>query len=159
MNIKMAKNYWLFKTDPAVFSLEDLKKCKNQTTCWDGVRNYQARNFIRDEMKTGDDILFYCSQSEPNAVFGICTIVKNAYPDPSQFNPKDKHYFPSSDPENPSWYAVDIKYMKGFKNPVSLSDIKANTKLKNMRLVQKGSRLSVMPVTKQEFDEVLKMGG
>ena len=153
----MAKNYWLFKTDPAVFSLEDLKKCKIQTTCWDGVRNYQARNFIRDEMKTGDEVLFYYSQSEPNAVFGICTIVKDSYPDPSQFNKKDKHYFPSTDPANPPWCAVDIKYVKEFKKLVSLTDIKGNSKLKNMRLIQRGNRLSVMPVTKEEFDEVLKM--
>jgi len=155
----MAKKYWLIKTDPADFSLDDLKKCKNQTTCWDGVRNYQARNFIRDEMKTGDEVLFYYSQSEPNAVFGICTIVKDSYPDPSQFNPKDIHYFPSSDPANPPWYAVDIKYVKEFKKPVSLSDIKGNSKLNNMRLIQRGNRLSVMPVTKEEFDEVLTMGG
>ena len=154
----MAKKYWLLKTDPACFSLDDLKKCKNQTTCWDGVRNYQARNFIRDEMKSGDDVLFYYSQSQPNAVFGICTIVKEAYPDPSQFNPKDKHYFPSSDPANPPWYAVDIKFVKEFKKTVSLSDIKGNSKLKNMRLIQRGNRLSVMPETKEEFDEVLKMG-
>jgi predicted RNA-binding protein with PUA-like domain len=154
----MVKKYWLIKTDPADFSLEDLKKCNNQTTCWDGVRNYQARNFIRDEMKSGDDVLFYYSQSEPNAVFGICTIVKDAYPDPSQFDPKDKHYFPSADPANPPWYAVDIKYVKEFKKPISLSDIKANNKLKNMRLIQRGNRLSIMPVTKDEFDEILKMG-
>jgi predicted RNA-binding protein with PUA-like domain len=155
----MAKKYWLFKTDPADFSIEDLKKCKNQTTGWDGVRNYQARNFIRDEMKSGDDILFYYSQSDPNAVYGICTIVKDGYPDPSQFDKKDKHFFPDADPASPPWYSVDIKFVKEFKKPVTLSDIKASPKLKNMRLVQKGSRLSVMPVTKEEFDEVLKMAG
>ena len=154
----MAKKYWLIKTDPACFSLEDLKKSKNQTTCWDGVRNYQARNFIRDDMKSGDDVLFYYSQADPNAVFGICTIVKNAYPDPSQFNPDDQHYFPSADPSNPPWFAVDIKLVKVFTKPVLLSDIKSNSKLKNMRLVQKGNRLSVMPVTIEEFNEVLKMG-
>jgi predicted RNA-binding protein with PUA-like domain len=155
----MAKKYWLIKTDPADFSIDDLKKCKNQTTCWNGVRNYQARNFIRDEMKTGDEVLFYYSQSEPNAVFGICTVSKDAYPDPSQFDKKDKHYFPGADPANPPWFAVDIKLLKEFKNPVSVPDIKANPKLKNMRLLQKGSRLSVMPVTKEEFTEILKMGG
>jgi predicted RNA-binding protein with PUA-like domain len=143
----MSKKYWLFKTDPEDFSIEDR------------VRNYQARNFIRDEMKTGDDILFYYSQSEPTAVFGICTIVKDGYPDPSQFDKKDKHYFPASDPASPPWYAVDIKYVKEFKKPVSLSDIKGNSKLNNMRLIQRGNRLSVMPVTKEEFDEVLRMGG
>jgi predicted RNA-binding protein with PUA-like domain len=153
----MAKKYWLIKTDPADFSIDDLKKCKNQTTCWNGVRNYQARNFIRDEMKTGNEVLFYYSQFEPNAVFGICTVSRDAYPDPSQFDKKDKHYFPGADPSNPPWYAIDIKYVKEFKKPVTLTDIKANPKLKNMRLVQKGNRLSVMPVTKDEFDEVLKL--
>ena len=154
----MATKYWLFKTDPGDFSLDDLKKSKNQTTCWDGVRNYQARNFIRDEMKTGDEVLFYYSNTEPNAVFGICLIVKDAYADPSQFDLEDKHFFPSTDPINPSWYAVDIKYVKEFKKPVPLSDIKRNSKLKNMRLIQRGNRLSVMPVTKDEFDEIVKMG-
>jgi predicted RNA-binding protein with PUA-like domain len=154
----MAAKYWLFKTDPEDFSIEDLKKSKNQTTSWGGVRNYQARNFIRDEMKSGDEVLFYYSQSDPNAVFGLCKIVKDSYPDPTQFDPKDSHFFPSADVNNPPWYAVDIKFVKDFKKPVSLADIKANPKLKNMRLIQKGTRLSVMPVTKEEFDEVLKMG-
>ena len=155
----MAKNYWLIKTDPADFSIEDLKKSKNQTTTWDGVRNYQARNFIRDEMKTGDEVLFYYSQSDPNAVFGICKVTKDAYPDPSQFDKKDKHYFPDADPSNPPWYSVDITLVKELKKPVSVPEIKANPKLKNMSLLQRGNRLSVMPVTKEEFDEILKMVG
>lgn len=154
----MAAKYWLIKTDPAEFSLDDLKKSKNQTTSWGGVRNYQARNFIRDDMKTGDEVLFYYSQSEPNAVFGTCTIVKDSYPDPTQFDPEDNHYFPSAAKEDPPWFAVDIKFTKEFKKPVSLADIKANSKLKNMRLIQRGNRLSVMPVTKDEFSEILKMG-
>jgi predicted RNA-binding protein with PUA-like domain len=153
----MAKKYWLIKTDPADFSIEDLKRSKNQTTGWDGVRNYQARNFIRDEMKTGDEVLFYYSQSDPNAVFGICIVVKDAYPDASQFDKNDKHYFPASNPKNPQWFAVDIKFAKEFKKPVTVPEIKANPKLKNMRLIQRGNRLSVMPVTKDEFDEILKM--
>ena len=154
----MAAKYWLIKTDPSEFSLEDLKKSKNQTTSWGGVRNYQARNFIRDDMKTGDEVLFYYSQSEPNAVFGTCTIVKDPYPDPTQFDPEDNHYFPSAAKSDPPWFAVDIKFTKEFKKPVSLVDIKANSKLKNMRLIQRGNRLSVMPVTKDEFTEILKMG-
>jgi predicted RNA-binding protein with PUA-like domain len=153
----MAKNFWLIKSEPSVFSISDLEKAKNQTTHWDGVRNFQARNFIK-EMKKGDQVLFYHSSSDPMSVAGVCEVVKEAYPDPTQFDPDDKHFYPSANPENPTWYMMDVKFVKEFKNPVALSDIKANPKLKNMRLVQRGNRLSVMPVTKEEFDEIVKMG-
>ncbi len=152
----MAKKYWLVKSEPASFSIDDLKRSKNQTTCWDGVRNYQARNFIRDEMKKGDGVLFYYSNTDPNAVVGVCEVVKEAYPDHTQFDPDHKHYFPGSDTKNPSWFMVDIKFVKEFKTPITLEDIKKNPKLKNMRLVQKGNRLSVMPVAKEEWDEIIK---
>jgi len=154
----MAKKYWLFKADPEVFSIEDLIKSDNQTTCWDGVRNYQARNFIRDEMKSGDEVLFYHSNTEPNVIVGVCKIVKDAYPDLTQFDPKNKHYFPAAKKDDPPWFMVDIKFMKKFKIPVSLADIKSNNKLKNMRLIQRGNRLSVMPVEKEEFEEIVKLG-
>jgi len=155
----MIKNYWLIKSDPEEFSIEDLKKSKDKTTYWNGVRNYQARNFMRDEMKKGDPVLFYHSNADPNAVVGICEIAKGGYPDHSQFDPDDVHFFPSAKKEDPTWFMVDVKYVKEFKKPVTLEEIKENSKLKNMRLVQKGTRLSVMPVTKEEFDEVVKMGG
>lgn len=155
----MAKKYWLVKSEPGVFSVDDLAKSKNKTTYWDGVRNYQARNFMRDEMKKGDGVLFYHSNTEPNAIVGVCEVVKEGYPDHTQFDPDNKHFFPSADPENPAWFMVDIKLVKKLKNPVTLQDAKSNPKLKDMRLVQKGNRLSVMPVTKSEFDEILKMGG
>ncbi len=155
----MAKKYWLVKSEPESFSIDDLAKSKNKTTFWDGVRNYQARNFMRDDMQKGDGVLFYHSNSEPNAIVGVCQIVKEGYADHTQFNPDDKHFFASADPGNPVWYMVDIKLVKKLKNPVTLHDIKNNPKLKNMRLVQKGNRLSVMPVTKPEFDEILKMVG
>jgi predicted RNA-binding protein with PUA-like domain len=154
----MAKKYWLVKSEPDVFSIEDLKKSKNRTTCWDGVRNYQARNFLRDEMKKGDNVLFYYSNAEPNAVVGLCEVVKEGYADHTQFDPENKHFFPSADPQNPVWYMVDLKFVKEFKKPVTLQDIKENPKLKKMRLVQRGNRLSVMPVEKSEFDEITKMG-
>lgn len=156
--ISMAKKYWLVKSEPEAFSIDDLIKNKEQTTYWDGVRNYQARNFIRDEMKKGDGVLFYHSSSETMGVFGICEVVKEGYPDHTQFDPDSHHYFPSADPKNPVWYMVDIKFVKKFKAPVTLQDIKDNPKLKNMRLVQRGNRLSVMPVEKNEWDEILKMG-
>lgn len=154
----MAKKYWLVKSEPGAFSIEDLKKSKNKTTCWDGVRNYQARNFLRDEMKKGDGVLFYYSNTDPNAVVGVCEVVKEGYPDHTQFDPDNKHYFPSADPSNPVWYMVDIKFVKEFKKPVTLSEIKSNPKFKNMKLIQKGNRLSVMPVAKEEWDEILNMG-
>lgn len=154
----MSKGYWLFKSEPDVFSIEDLKKSKNQTTFWNGVRNYQARNFIRDEMKKGDKVLFYYSNADPNAVVGVCEITKDGYADTSQFDSESEYFFPSADPKNPIWYMVDIKFDKEFKKPVTLQEIKNNPRLKNMRLIQRGNRLSVIPVTKEEFDEVVKMG-
>jgi len=151
-------NYWLFKSEPSEFSWEDLKKSKKQITSWDGVRNYQARNFLRDEIKKGDGILFYHSSTDPLAVMGYCEVVKEGYPDHTQFDKKNDHYDPKAAPENPTWFMLDIKLEKEFKNPVSLHSIKANPKLKNMKLIQRGQRLSIMPVTKIEWDEIMKMG-
>ena len=155
----MAKKYWLFKSEQNDFSWEDLKKAKNKTTFWDGVRNYQARNFLRDDIKKSDGVLFYHSNADPLAVIGHCEVVKKGYPDHTQFDPNDKHFDPKADEENPTWFMVDIRLKEEFKNPVTLDQIKANPKLKNMRLIQRGNRLSVMPVTKNEWDEILKMGG
>lgn len=146
------------KSEPDVFSIDDLAKSKNQTTYWDGVRNYQARNYIRDEMKIGDKVIFYHSNAEPPAAVGICEVVKEAYPDFTAFDPKSKYYDPKSKKENPTWFMVDIKLIKKFVKPVPLDEIRKNPKLKNIKLVQKGNRLSVMPLTKDEFDEIVKMG-
>ncbi len=153
----MAKKFWLMKSEPSEFSIDDLAKSKNQTTYWDGVRNYQARNFMRDEMKIGDMVLFYHSNAKPTAVVGICKIVKEGYPDFTAFDPDDKHYDPKSVKDNPTWYMVDIQLVEKFDKPVTLQEIKENPKLKNMKLVQRGNRLSVMPVTKDEFNEIKKM--
>ncbi len=153
----MAAKYWFIKSEPGVFSIDDLAKAKNQTTHWDGVRNYQARNFIRDEMKLGDKVLFYHSNAEPNAVAGICEVVKEAYPDSSAFDPKDIHYDPKSKKDSPAWFMIDVKFVKKFSKLVPLSEIKANKKLQKMRLIQPGNRLSVMPVTKEEFEEIERM--
>ena len=149
--------FWLIKSEPSEFSIEDLEKSKNQTTFWEGVRNYQARNFIRDEMKLGDKVLFYHSSTEPNAIVGVCEVVKEAYADHTQFDSKNVHYDSKADKKNPPWFMVDIKLVKKFKKSLSLQEIKANPKLAKMRLVQRGNRLSVMPVTKDEFEEILKM--
>ena len=154
----MIKNYWLFKSEPQEFSWDDLKKSKNKTTFWDGVRNYQARNYLRDEIKKGDGVLFYHSNSDPLAVMGYCEVVKEGYPDHTQFDPDNDHFDPKADPKNPTWFMVDINLVEEFKNPVTLEHIRANIKLKNMRLIQRGNRLSVMPVTKEEWNEIMKMG-
>ena len=154
----MAKKFWLFKSEPSEFSWDDLKKSKNQTTFWDGVRNYQARNFLRDEIKKGDGVLFYQSSTEPLAVVGYCEVVKEGYPDHTQFDKNNDHYDEKANPKNPTWFMVDIKLVKEFKKPVTLDEIKANPKLKNMKLIQRGQRLSIQPVTKDEWDEILKMG-
>jgi len=150
------EKHWLIKSEPDVFSIDDLAKSK--TTHWDGVRNYQARNFIRDEMKIGDKVIFYHSNAEPPAAVGICEIVKEAYPDFSAFDPEDSHYDPKSKKDSPTWFMVDVKFVKKFSAPVSITEIKANKKLQKMNLVQRGNRLSVMPVTKNEFDEIVRMG-
>jgi predicted RNA-binding protein with PUA-like domain len=152
------KNYWLFKSEPSEFSWKDLKKSKNQTTFWDGIRNYQARNFLRDEVKEGDGVLFYQSSTNPLAVAGYCEVVKDGYPDHTQFDKNNDHYDPKADPKNPTWFMVDIKLVKEFRNLVTLDSIKSNPKLKSMRLIQRGQRLSIQPITKEEYDEILKMG-
>lgn len=150
--------YWLIKSEPEEFSIDDLAKAKNQTTYWDGVRNYQARNYIRDEMKIGDQVIFYHSNSEPPSAVGICQVVKEAYPDFTAFDTKNPHYDPKSKKDSPAWMMVDVKFVKKFKKSISISEIKSNKKLHKMKLVQPGNRLSVMPVKKEEFDEIVKMG-
>src|SRR3989344_2969289 len=151
-------NYWLFKSEPTSYSFEKLKQSFQQTTRWDGVRNYQARNYLRDHCKKGDMVLFYHSNIEQPAVMGLAMVIKEGYPDLTAFDKKDVHYDPESKKEKPTWYLVDIKLVKPFRKPVTLEEIKKNTKLKNMVLVQKGSRLSVQPVTKEEFEEIERMG-
>ncbi len=148
--------YWLVKSEADVYSIYDMEK--DEITFWDGVRNYQARNFLR-EMKIGDKVLFYHSNSDVIGVVGLCEVVKESYPDFTQFDKKSKYYDPKSKLDNPTWFMVDIKFVKKFKRTVTLEEIKKNSKLKNMKLVQKGNRLSVMPVMKDEFDEIIKMAG
>ncbi len=151
----MAKKYWLVKSEPNAYSIDDLVKDKK--THWDGVRNYQARNFMRDEMKKGDLVLFYHSNAEPTAVVGVCEVIKEGYPDFTAFDPEAKHFDPKSKEDNPTWMMVDIKLIKKLKRPVTLKEIKEHPKLQNMRLVQRGNRLSVMPIEKKEFDLILKL--
>lgn len=151
----MATKYWLVKSEPNAYSIDDL--VKDRKTHWDGVRNYQARNFMRDDMKIGDKVLFYHSNADPTAVVGICEVVKEGYPDFTAFDPEDKHFDPKSKEDNPTWIMIDIKIENKFVRPVTLEEIKENSKLQNMRLVQRGNRLSVMPAEKKEFDEIIRM--
>ncbi len=154
----MAKKYWLFKSEPNDFSIDDLQNSIGKKTYWDGIRNYQARNFIRDDMRKGDGVLFYHSNAEPLAVVGYCEIVKEAYPDHTQFDPDNKHFDPTALQKEPRWYMVDIRLSEIFKHLIILKEIKENPKLKDFRLIQRGNRLSVFPVNKKEWDEILKMG-
>ncbi|TKB88593.1 MAG: EVE domain-containing protein [Nitrospira sp.] len=146
------------KSEPRVFSIEDLAQSPKQTTCWDGVRNYQARNFMR-EMATGDQVLFYHSNAEPPAVVGVAEVVRTAYPDATQFDKTSHRYDPGSVPSAPRWDMVDIQYRHTFKTSLSLDRLRQEPKLKGMVLLQKGSRLSVQPVTEAEWAIVLKLAG
>jgi predicted RNA-binding protein with PUA-like domain len=152
------KKYWLFKSEPSEFSWDDLKRSNNQTTFWDGIRNYQARNFLRDEIKIGDGVLFYQSSTDPLAVVGYCEVVKEGYADHTQFDKKNDHFDAKAKKDSPTWFMVDIKLVKEFKEPVTMDLIKANPKLKSMKLIQRGQRLSIQPVVKNEWDEILNMG-
>jgi len=153
------RRYWLFKSEPGVFSFADLCAAKRRRTTWDGVRNYQARNLLRDDMKKGDGVLFYHSGASPPGVAGLAEIVKEGYPDPTQFDPKSSHHDPKSDPDDPRWFVVDIEARSALPTFVPLDALKANRKLARMLVVQRGQRLSVQPVTEAEWQEVLRMGG
>lgn len=151
-----SRQYWLMKSEPAVFSIDDLAKAPNRTTCWDGVRNYQARNFMR-AMKPGDQVFFYHSNANPPAIVGVAEVAATAYADPTQFERNHTHFDSASDPKAPRWDMVDIKYVRTFDAPLSLDALRAETVLKGMVLLQKGSRLSVQPVTKAEWDHIMKL--
>lgn len=149
-------NFWLLKSEADCYSLDDLKRDK--TAQWTGVRNYQARNFLRDGMRNGDLCLFYHS-GEGAHVAGVCRVTKDGYPDPTQFDPNDDHFDAESPADAPRWFGPDVAYARTFKHPVPLTDLRRNAKLAKMKLLEKGSRLSVLPVTAAEFAEVERMGG
>jgi predicted RNA-binding protein with PUA-like domain len=149
------KKYWLMKSEPDCYSIDDLKRDK--TTYWDGVRNYQARNFMRDQMQLGDEVLFYHSNADPPAIVGVATIAKEAYPDFTAFDPNDPHYDPKSNQQEPRWMMVDLKFKSKFSAPLGLDQLRKIPALTEMELLRKGSRLSVQPVRKTEFETVLKL--
>jgi predicted RNA-binding protein with PUA-like domain len=155
----MAIQYWLMKTEPTTYSIDDLASEKKQTTCWEGVRNYQARNLLRDEVKKGDRVLFYHSACKEPAVVGTAVVSRAGYPDSFALDQRSKYYDKKSDPDSPTWYMVDIKLAGKFDEPVTLTTLRKQAALKQMVLLQKGSRLSVQPVKKKEFDAIVKMAG
>lgn len=152
------RRYWLLKTEPGCFSYEDLLACPDKTAYWDGVRNYQARNFLRDDVRVGDGVLFYYSNAEPSGVVGTATVVRAGYPDHTALDPAEEHYDPKSTRENPIWYMVDIKADERFRNFLALGDLRHVPALEKMELLRKGSRLSVMPVSAAEWKTVRAMG-
>lgn len=149
--------YWLLKTEPGCFSIDDLAALPGGTSSWDGVRNYQARNFMRDGMSVGDLILFYHSVTNPSVV-GVARVAREAYPDHTAWNHEDRHFDPKSTPEKPLWFMVDVQFVEKFANPVPLSALRGVKGLERMELLKKGSRLSVMPVSKEEFEIVCRLG-
>ena len=150
--------FWLVKTEPASFSIDDLAGSPGQTTCWDGVRNYQARNYLR-EMKLGEKVLVYHSSTDPKAIVGVAKVVRESYPDHTAWDKKDPHYDPQSPQDDPRWFMVDLKLEQTFKQPITLESLRGVAALKDMELLRRGSRLSVQPVRKAEFEAILKLAG
>ena len=147
--------YWLMKSEPTCFSIDDLKKVKQEP--WDGVRNYQVRNMMRDQMKLGDLAFFYHSSCKIPGISGIMEIVKTSYPDFTAWDPDGDHYDPKSTPDNPRWYMVDVKFKQKFNDVISLQTLKANPALMNLPILKKGNRLSIVPVSSTEWDAILTM--
>jgi predicted RNA-binding protein with PUA-like domain len=150
-------NYWLMKSEPGAYSLNDLKR--DAQTCWDGVRNYQARNFMRDQMAVGDQVLFYHSNADPMGVVGVAEVCRAAYPDHTAWDPADPHYDPATRRDAPTWMMVDIAYVTTFPRMVTLPELKADPALAGLMVAQKGARLSVQPVSEAHFQRVCEMGG
>lgn len=149
--------HWLFKSEPDTFSIDDLKSRGAKGEPWDGVRNYQARNMLRDEVKKGDQLFFYHSNCEVPGIVGIAEVIKDAFPDPSQFNPESKYYDPKATAESPRWFCPQVKFHSKFKTTVSLEQLKQTPALADMALVRKGNRLSIMPVTAAQWKFILGM--
>ncbi len=150
-------NFWLFKSEPETFGIDHLQQRPKQTEHWDGVRNYQARNMLRDDIKVGDKIFFYHSNCTPPGIVGTAEVVKAAYPDPSSWDDKSKYFDPKSSPENPRWFMVDVRFMEKFKKIMTLDEIKNNPALKDMVVARRGNRLSITPVKKDEWETITSL--
>ena len=154
-----ARRYWLVKSEPDSFSFDDLLASPNRTTSWDGVRNFQARNSMRDDMKLGDLVFFYHSSTDPAAIVGIAEVVRESHPDHTAFDRKDSHYDPKSKPDSPTWMMVDLRAREALPKPITLAELREVKGLEKMVLLQKGSRLSVQPVTPKEWEIICKLAG
>lgn len=152
-------NYWLIKSEPSCFSIDDLRHSPNQTSPWDGVRNYQARNFMRNDMKIGDQLFFYHSNCNPPGIVGIAEVTSDAYPDYTAFDPSSDHPDANSTPDNPRWFMVDVQFKEKFSQIISLDKLKNSPELESMQLVRRGNRLSVMPVAAKEWDFIMSLCG
>lgn len=150
-------NYWLMKSEPDVFGIDHLAEMPGQTEHWDGVRNYQARNMMRDQMKVGDLVFFYHSNTKVPGIVGIMEVVREGYPDHTAFDPEQKYYDPKSDPEKPRWFMVDVRFVRKLERTISLEELKGRPELEDMALVRKGNRLSIMPVAKEQWDFILSL--
>ena len=150
-------NYWLMKSEPTAFGIDDLKKMPEQTEHWDGVRNYQARNMMRDQMRVGDQVFFYHSNCKVPGIVGIMEVVRESYPDHTAFDPQSKYFDPKSSPEKPRWFMVDIKYIRHTRRVIPLTELKDCEPLENMQLVRKGNRLSIIPVSADEWKIILRL--
>jgi len=152
-------NYWLMKSEPDVFGIEHLKAMPRQTDHWDGVRNYQARNMMRDQMKRGDQVFFYHSNCKVPGIVGIMEVVREGYVDHTAFDPDEHYYDPKSDPDNPRWYMVDVRYQRHLKREIPLQELKryVDGPLAGFPLLRKGNRLSIMPVTREQWDFILSL--
>ncbi|MGZ4960023.1 MAG: EVE domain-containing protein [Methylomonas sp.] len=149
--------YWLMKSEPEAFSIDDLRSRPQQTEHWDGVRNYQARNMMRDEMKVGDQVFFYHSNCEEPGIVGIAEVIREGYPDFTAFHPEDKHFDPKSNPDKPTWFMVDVRFVRKLSRTISLRELKLKTQLSDLALLRRGNRLSIMPVAAQDWDFILGM--
>jgi len=155
----VARRYWLFKSEPSSFSVDDLLGAPGRTTCWEGVRNYQARNLLRDNVKKGDGVFFYHSGARPSGVAGICVVTRSGYPDDSAQDPNSGYHDPRATGGNPIWYMVDIRLARKFTNVVPLSLIRNTPGLENMVLCRKGNRLSIQPVAPSEWRLIQRLAG
>jgi predicted RNA-binding protein with PUA-like domain len=149
--------YWLMKSEPEAYSIVDLEH--DERGEWDGVRNYQARNFMRDDMKLGDLVLYYHSNADPPGIMGLARVVREGFADHTAFDPKSKYFDPKSDPESPTWVMVELEYVEKFDRELTLPQLKADPALAGMRVVQRGQRLSVQPVEREHFEHVLRLAG
>jgi len=150
-------NYWLMKSEPDVFSIDDLKKAPKRTEHWDGVRNYQARNMLRDEMKRGDLVFFYHSNCKTPGIVGIAKVVREGYPDFTAFDPKSKYYDSASNRDNPRWFMVDVQFVRALERTITLEELKGDARLEGFPLIRRGNRLSIMPVTEEQWHHILSL--